>query len=211
VLHEGRRAVDRVALPVDDDRRAVEEQFVVAAHLVHVDERHLVAPSNGREDVVAGLSLAGVEGGGGDVEDDVDVLPRQVVDRIPAVELRAEDLVVEPEVLADEDPDTAAGQVDRFRAAARLEVALLVEDVIRRQQAFLLRVDDRSAVGDDGRVVDRFAAPALVSPVIAASDSLTSNDARRKTSRSSRSRGGYPVTASSGTITRSAPAATPSA
>src|SRR5205807_1747008 len=51
----------------------------------------------------------------------------------------------------------------------------------------------------------------VTSPVMAASSSRVRSAASTKISRSSRSRGGYPVTASSGTSTTSAPAPTPSA
>jgi hypothetical protein len=42
VLLERGRAEDGLAGLVEDDRRAVEEQLVVAADLIHVHERHAV-------------------------------------------------------------------------------------------------------------------------------------------------------------------------
>ena len=159
MLLECRRAEDRPAFGVDDDRGAVEEKLVVAADLVHVDERHVVARGDAREEVVARAPLAAVERRRGDVEDDFRALPRQLVDRIAAVDLRAEDFVVEPEVLADGDAGADAGDARRRRLCGRLEVAQLVEDVVRRQQRFVLLEDDLAVARDDRGVVQRLAAP----------------------------------------------------
>ena len=162
VLLECRRAENRLPFFIDHDRRAVEEQLVVAAHLVHIHERNVVARGDAREKIVTRAPLAAVERRRGNVQDDLRPLPRQLVDRIAAVDFRAEDFVVEPEILADGDACFDAGDVDDTNAASRLEVAQLVEDVVSRQQRLVLLMHDPAVLCDERRVVQRFPAPALV-------------------------------------------------
>ena len=103
MLFEPRRAEDGASLRVDHDRRTVEQQLVVSANLIHIDKRRLVALCNIGEEVEADLPLSGVERRGGDIEENPRILSRQLIDGVVAVNVDAEDFVVEPEVLADAD------------------------------------------------------------------------------------------------------------
>src|SRR5256885_11589449 len=103
MLLERGRAENRLAARIDHDRRAVEEELVVAADLVDVDERRAVAAGDAREELLARLPPASGGRRRRNVEEDLGALARQLVDRVLAVEPRAANLVVEPEVLADRD------------------------------------------------------------------------------------------------------------
>src|SRR5436309_5321608 len=153
---ERRRTEHRLPLRIDDDGGAVEQQFVVAADLIHIDERRVEAAGDLRKQLVARFPLAGVERGGGDIQKDARLLPGQLIDRVVAVELDAQDLVVEPVVLADGDADARPRDVRRLHRSGRLEVAQFVEDVVSRQQRFVLLLQDLAVLGDDRAVVQRF-------------------------------------------------------
>ena len=109
---ERRRAVDRLSFGVDDDRGAVEEQLVIAADLIYIDKRDAVTRGDAREELISRAPLAAVERRRRDIQDDFGALSRQLVDRIAAVDLRAEDLIIEPELLADGDSGADARDVD---------------------------------------------------------------------------------------------------
>ena len=61
---------DDVAVGVEDDGVAVEDEFVVAADLVDVDDGHVPAFGLEGEEFVAVFVFAQDEGGGGDVEEE---------------------------------------------------------------------------------------------------------------------------------------------
>src|SRR6202022_251926 len=102
---ERRRAEYRLPLRIDDDRGAVEQQLVVAADLIHIDERRVEAAGDRRKQLVARFAPGGVERGGGDIQKDARILSGELIDRVVTVQFDAEDLVVEPVVLADGDAD----------------------------------------------------------------------------------------------------------
>ena len=100
VLFERWRAEDRFSVAIDDDGRSVEEQLVVATDLIHIDERDVVAHGDLREEVVTRFSLSSIERRGRDVEKNLRPLPRQLIDGVIAIQLRAQDFIIEPEVFA---------------------------------------------------------------------------------------------------------------
>ena len=149
---------DQAALGVDDDRIAVEDQLVLAAHHVHVGQRRAGLAGPPGDQFQPGLVLAPFVGGRVRYHQQ----PRA---RLPGHRDRA---AVLPQVLADGD-----GHVHRVLAAARgdpdhrqpvpgHEVAVLVEHPVVRQ-VMLGRGDrHRPAVQQRGRVLggaDRLADP----------------------------------------------------
>ena len=117
-----------------------------------------------------------------------------------------------PDVLADREPDETLAEAQEDEVATLREVAVLVEDAVVRQE--VLAVDGpHLAVGAHGARVREVA----VEPGRADERDDVRRRARRslgrgargrgrRPGRSRRSSGGYPVTASSGKTTRSAPA-----
>ena len=72
VLLEGRQAGDVAPRGVEGAAASVEEHVVVAAHLLHHDERHAHPPGLRREQLAPVRVLALVEGRGGDGHGEVD-------------------------------------------------------------------------------------------------------------------------------------------
>ena len=119
----------------EDDAAAVEDQVVVAADLVDVDDVDAVAAGEHAEHLLAHRLLAGRERRGRQVEEDGGAQALDRVDRIGEVARPLPEVAVVPDVLADADGGAPAGDVERLETGARLEVAVLVEDVVGRQQA----------------------------------------------------------------------------
>ncbi len=133
--HDGPPAVHHVGA-------AVEDQVVLPSHLVHVDEG---APGLARpppEEGLPLLPLPGVEGGGGEVQDEFGPPRRQRRDRPP----------LDPEVLAHGNPHLSSREPPHPRGAVGDEVALLVEDVIRGKAPLPLGPDP-PAVFEESRSV----------------------------------------------------------
>ena len=128
---------------VDDERRAVEDQLVLAADLVEIGERQPGLRDAGDGDVHAHVALLPVE--------------RRTVrhdqEFSAALGETLGDLVG-PDVLADRHADLDAAKQDRSRQRAGVEHALLVEDAVVRQIDLEAHRRDPSAVEQRHRVVD---------------------------------------------------------
>ena len=147
VLDELLAAVEEVALGVEHQRAAVEDQLVLAADLVDVDERRVAVGRPGGEHPLAVGGLAAVVRRGVDVDGELG----------PAVGLHGERTVGAPDVLADADADVDAAdhvQLQRVGLAARREVAGLVEHGVVRQQALAVGAED-PPVGAHGGGVEQ--------------------------------------------------------
>ena len=129
---------------IDDERMAVEDEFILAADQRAEGERGGVLAGALAHHLLALAALAGVVGGGGEVHDQRRARQRKV--RAGRSGL--------PDVLADRDPDAVLAELDQTRHSAGLEVALLVEHAVVRQAD--LAVDGREATVSEhrGGVVD---------------------------------------------------------
>jgi hypothetical protein len=142
-LDEERRAIHQFALAAHGHGAAVEDQLVLAAGDVHVDDRQAGLGIALAQHRLAPGELARVVG--------------RAVDRQQHLRPRggrAARRLGTPEVLADGDAELDALHLHHAGLRARLEVALLVEHAVVRQG--LLAVDDGRAVRpqQDGAVVD---------------------------------------------------------
>ena len=144
LLLELGRAREQRAGVVDDEGVPVEDQLVLAADQRAEGERGSVLARALADHQLALEPLAGVVGGGREVDDQRGTGQRHVGARRTRL----------PDVLADRDPDAMLAELDQRTGAAGLEVALLVEDAVVGQQD--LAVDARHApVGEHRRgVVD---------------------------------------------------------
>ncbi len=125
ILLEGFRAREQTALAVEDHAAAVEDQLILPADEIHVgDDAAGVGGARGKHTLARGL-LAHVEGGGAEVEQHLGA--GICLDRRRAAGI--------PDILADVDADDHAVDHEDRRALAGLEVAVLVEDAIGRQEA----------------------------------------------------------------------------
>src|ERR1044072_7351616 len=68
----------------------------------------------------------------------------ELLDRIVVVKAPLPVVAIVPDVLADADAEASAAEVEHLRAVERLEVAILVEYVVGRQQRFTEPVIDAS-------------------------------------------------------------------
>src|SRR5581483_7455056 len=128
-LLEPRGACHDLALVVDDDRVAVEDELVLGADGVDErDEARVVARAND-EHLLALAFLADVEGRGRDVRDQVRPGEHEIRRRRAGL----------PEVLANSRPDERLAEAEQHELPAGREVAVLVEDAVIREEA--LRVD----------------------------------------------------------------------
>ena len=135
---------EEAALLVEQHRRAVEDELVLATHEVHVEDRHGRVRGARRQHRLALTDTSGVVWRRVDVDDELGAT-RGLCEHRSA---RA------PRVLADRDGDAHAAD-DEQRAVDRrgLEVALLVEHGIVRQQVFPVHPEDAAVRGDRRGVV----------------------------------------------------------
>ena len=120
VLLELRGASDRRAGGVEHEGVTVEDELVLTADQRAEGDVRAVLASALRKQTLALQALAGVVGGGGDVEDQ----PRSRRDLFCRRSARP------PQVLADRQPDGLPPDVDHRARVSGHEVALLVEDAV---------------------------------------------------------------------------------
>src|SRR6185312_13823378 len=107
---------DRPPGVVDHDRVAVEDELVLASDQAAEGHAGDVLAGALREHPLALGALAGVVGGGGDVDEQGRAGERLLAGGRAGL----------PDVLADADPDQRGAELDHGAAGTRLEVALLV-------------------------------------------------------------------------------------
>ena len=144
---------------VQRERVAVEDELVVAADLVQVDERPPMLDGLLPDHVTAQRGLAHRERARRDVDEQVDAGGREIRNRIARIQLPRPERRVVPDFLADRHTETHALERHRRSSArAGLEVAVFVEDVVRRQQRLRVARDDAALVAENGSVEERLAA-----------------------------------------------------
>jgi hypothetical protein len=124
-----------IAHRVERDAVAVEDQLIISADLVHDDQRRAVALGLRAEQLDAKLRFVHHERRSADVEKHLRAGGVEVGDRIAFVQAPLDQPLVVPEVLANRQTDRLiadAHEVSRLAGDARLEIAALVEHVVRR-------------------------------------------------------------------------------
>ena len=144
VLLERLRASDHRPVGGDGATASVEDQLIVSADLVDVDDRRPAPPRLPGEEVLPQGDLAGRERTGGHVDHDLSALLGQQRDGVLSVEFPPQRRSI-PQVLADGQPDLRSAQLDAFAGRAGLEVTRLVEDVVGRQEALDVGLTDGAA------------------------------------------------------------------
>jgi hypothetical protein len=133
-----------VAVVVDDERGAVEDQLVLPADLVHVGDV-AVRVLGARRDHALALDLSALE---------VRRAVRDGDELGTSRGLGRDGSVGTPHVLAHRDPDLDARDLEQLqRVVAGGEVPLLVEDRVVGQEALVVRPHDLSHGADRGGVV----------------------------------------------------------
>ncbi len=128
---------DELAVGVEGAGVTVEDEFVVGADLVDVDDGHVPAFGLVAEELVAVGIFAEDEGRCGDVEEDFSFrwLRRGARDGVEMIERALQELFIVPEVLADGDADGVIVDGRDFGIGAGLEVAGFVEDIVGGEEA----------------------------------------------------------------------------
>ena len=164
VLGEGDRGGDHLAGGIHGEAGAVEDQFVVAAHLIHVHDRQTEAAGHRGEDLAAQRPLTLVVGRSVDGDDDAGAGVREFIHRVPPVQRPFPELLVVPGVLADGEGNGQAADFDHRLLFGGTEVARLVEDVVGRQQHLVLAEDDAPAFEHGGGVGGGLAGLGVAAP-----------------------------------------------
>ncbi len=161
ILFERGSLRNQLAVRVEGQRGAVEDQAVVAAHLVAHQHRNSVAPGNRRQHLAAHGPLAVPERRRREVDMHGRVLAHQLFHRIDFVEPPLPEVLVVPGVFADGDRQPHAVQLDHLLPLCRREVTLLVEDVVERQQPLVLLEHEVALVQQNSRIHGRLARATL--------------------------------------------------
>ena len=89
------------------------------------------------------------------VDDRVGAGAHQLFDRIVVIAAPLPEVAIVPDVLADADAEPAAAELEDLRAVERLEVAVLVEDVVGRQERLAKPLTDAALAQQHRRVEER--------------------------------------------------------
>ena len=134
------------ALRVQDHAVTVEDELILSADRVGVDDVGIVLPCAPGEHLQALFALALVIRRGVDRDDDLGA----------CAALGPGGAVSEPDVLADVHTDVDAPDRDDGIPLARFEVAVLVKDPVVRKKHFVIHMDEPAVMHDRRRVGDAF-------------------------------------------------------
>jgi hypothetical protein len=125
-------------LPVGPQGKAgsVEDQAVIASHLVDHDDRCLVPLRDRGQHAVAQLPFPPVIRGGGDIEDDRAAGAHQLFDRVDGIEASRPEQLIVPRIFANGEGQPLVVQTVQALVFGRGKISLFVEDVIERQKPF---------------------------------------------------------------------------
>jgi hypothetical protein len=157
VLVEVARARQELALRPEGNRMAVEDQLVVAAHLVHVQERPLVLDGLLSNHVASQCGLAHRERARRQIHEHIDARARELRHGVASVEAAGPELGVVPDFLAHRYAKAHAPEQHRLNRSTRLEVPVFIEDVVSRQQRLVVMRGNAPVVAEHGRVEKRLA------------------------------------------------------
>ena len=138
VFHEHRAAFDKRAVGVDHEAAAVEDEVVLTADLIQVDDRGVNLGGTTLGELETGVGLAFLIRRAVDGEQQVDVLGGQVGHRAAVL----------PDVLADGHANGGAVHVEGHGAVAGGEDAEFVEHAVVGQEVLVVASPDHALVQD---------------------------------------------------------------
>ncbi len=147
---------DQFAARIQCQRGAVEDEAVVAAHLVGEKHGDPVASSDGGQHLAADFALGVPEGRRRKVDMNGGMLGHDLFHGIDGVELAGPEGLVVPGVFADGDGQAHALEFDHLLGARRRKIALFVEHVVEGQQALVLFEEKLPAIEEHGGIDGRF-------------------------------------------------------
>ncbi len=170
VLGEAGAEGEQVALRVERDAVAVEDQLVVRADHVDLHEWHTFVARDPLQHGEPGRLLAAFPGRGGDVDDERRAGVDEFVDGIVPVTTLGPEIGVVPDVLADGQRDFLSRDFDWGNFLRRIEVTVLVEDVVGRQERLHHAMDDLSVLEDGGGVAQAAPGPERIAVDVASNE-----------------------------------------
>src|SRR5262245_47542941 len=144
VLLEQFAAGDDAPALADDQALAVEDQFVLAAHQIHVCERDGVVFGARGQHPLAVAPFAGVVGRSRDVDDQLRPGERLDLRRTARI----------PDVFADVHADQRVAVREDRRRPPRVEITVLVEDAVIRKEVFVVDAFQPSVANHGRRIVN---------------------------------------------------------
>ena len=134
ILLKAPRPGHKPALFVEDTASAIEDQVVVAAYLIDVEEGNAVLFGEVRQHGLAVFLLAGGEGRSGEVDNGLGSRRHQLLHRIGVVATMLPKVAIVPDILADGDAEDRVLELQDLRLCRRLKVAVLVKDIVSGKQ-----------------------------------------------------------------------------
>src|SRR5437660_12561156 len=101
VFFEGFPLGNDVSRRIEDHTRTVENEAVIAAHLIDHRHRHLVIAGDGGQHIATQFGLANPERRRGNIQQEITAGMNQGFDRVKGVEALVPEMLVIPCVLAD--------------------------------------------------------------------------------------------------------------
>ena len=164
------RGRDHLSGAVHGEAGSIEDQLVVAAHLVHVDHGLSVAPRGGAVNTPADGALAQVVGRGVDADEHLGSGREQFLDGVALIEAVLPEAAVVPGVFTNGERHRSAAQRAQILALRRAEVARFVEHVVVGQQHFALPEQNFAALNQRRPVHRLLAGFRLRAPHVTADD-----------------------------------------
>src|SRR5262249_12827257 len=132
-----------------------EDEIVVAADLVHVEHGRLVFGCEAAEHAFPQEILAHGKGRRREVDDCLCAGPGEFLDRIVVIAAAVPKVAIVPDVPGDADAESPMADLEDLRTAERLEVPILVEHVVGREQRFSESLSDLPVVQQRRGVEER--------------------------------------------------------
>src|SRR5262245_41178753 len=134
---------------------AIEPEIVVAAALIHVDNRDAVLGRHAAQHLFALGVFADRKRRGREVDDRLSASSYQLLNRIVVIAAALPEVSVVPDVFTDRDPKPAAAEVQRLRIVEGFDVSIFVEDVVCREQRLSKSLVNGTVAEERGRVEER--------------------------------------------------------
>lgn len=133
---EGGEAGEELAAGGGDHAAAVEDEFVVSADDIDVDDGAAAGAGGVGDESEADVFLRAVPGAGREIQEEIELAGAQRFDRIDVVETARSDRVVRPDIFADGETDTLAVELHDGGFLGGFEITVFVKDVVGREEAF---------------------------------------------------------------------------
>jgi hypothetical protein len=127
---------DQIARSVYGDRISIEDELIVPTNRIAIADRPLIGARLRRDHLEPTCRRPKAKWGRAQVQNDLCPLLHQTAHRFDVVK-RSRQIIVRPNIFTDGDTNFFAIELERLDATGRFEIAVLVENVVSRQKAFV--------------------------------------------------------------------------